>query len=302
MSEVQSAPDRAQAQRKRLVAIGLMVAALACFSGLDATAKWLSPRIGTLETTWVRYISSFLIVSIFLNPWRFSNLTHTKRPWLQAFRSFALFASTLLNFLALQYLQLAETISIIFMMPMVVALLAGPILGEWVGPRRLVAIAIGFIGVLIVTRPGLGGMHWAALYSVAGVGFYAAYSISTRILASHDSSETTMFYSAAAGIVLLTPVMPFTWHAHPDVMTWLMMALIGFWGALGHWLLILAHRMAPAPILAPFVYSQLLWMIGLGYFIFKDLPDRWTLIGGSVVIASGLYLLHRERVQEKQKI
>lgn len=289
------APDAAR--RQRLIAIALMCCAFACFSALDATAKWLSPRIGVLETTWVRYFVSFIFVSAFINPWSHPGLMVTKHPWQQAIRSLMLLGSTILNFLALRYLQLAETMTIMFLQPLLVALISGPLLGEWVGPRRLAAIGVGFIGVLLITRPGAGGIHWAAIYSFIGVGAYAAYSMITRNLAGRDSSETTMFYSAMAGLVLLTPAMPFTWHTLPDGWTLLMMVILGFWGALGHWLLILAHRHASAAILAPFLYTQIVWMITLGYLVFGDVPDRWTLGGASIVILSGIYLLHRERVR-----
>ena len=289
--------DIGHERRSRLIAIALMCGAFACFSALDATAKWLSPRIGVIETTWVRYVSSFLFVSVMLNPWSHPTLAETRRPWTQAFRSFALLASTLLNFLALQYLQLTETMTIMFTQPLVVALVSGPLLGEWPGPRRLAAIGVGFLGVVLVTRPGAGGIHWAAIYSFIGVGAYAAYSIMTRSLAGDDPSETTMFYSAAAGILLLTPAIPFIWHTTPDLKTLALMALVGFWGALGHWLLILAHRHASAAVLAPFLYTQIVWMILLGYLVFGDVPDIWTLAGGAVVIASGIYLFHRERVR-----
>lgn len=287
-------------RRRRLLAIGLILGAFVCFSSLDATAKWLSPRIGLIETTWARYVFSFLAVSIFLNPWTVPDLAVTRRPWLQAVRSLALFASTLLNFLALQYLQLAETVTIMFMQPLIVALAAGPLFGQWVGPRRLAAIGIGFLGVLLVTRPGAGGIHWAAIYSFAGMAMYATYALITQVLARHDSSATTMFYSSLAGVILLTPAMPFLWKAPPDLLTWLMMAVVGIFGALGHWLLIRAHRIAPAAILAPFMYSQIFWMTALGFLVFGDVPDGWTLAGGAIVIASGLYLLHRERVRRAE--
>ena len=293
------APPTGDPRRNRLKAIGFMLMALLCFSALDATAKWLSPRIGTLETTWVRYLVAFLMVSAFLNPVTKPGLMRTRRPGLQAIRSIILFASTYLNFLALEHLQLAQTITIMFLQPMLVALAAGPLLGEWVGPRRLIAIGVGFLGVVIVTRPGLGGIHWAAIFSFAGVICYAAFSLITRFLAGEDPPETTMFYSTAAGVLILTPFMPFLWKATPDATTWGMMALIGACGAVGHWFLILAHRLAPASMLAPFIYSQIVWMIALGYLVFHDVPDRFTLIGAGIVVASGLYLFHRERVRKE---
>src|SRR5215218_9018055 len=150
-------------RRRRLVGIGLMCVALICFSLLDATAKWLNREMDPLLTVWWRYASSVALVSLFINPWTHPGVLRTRRPWLQVGRSLLLFVSTALNFFALQYLQLAETMSIMFATPLLVALLAGPILGERVGPRRLAAIGVGFVGVDVITRPGLGAMHPAAL-------------------------------------------------------------------------------------------------------------------------------------------
>lgn len=283
--------------QSRLIAIGLICAALVCFSLLDACAKWLSRTIDPLYTVWLRYVFSVVLVTMFLNPVTTPGVAKTRRPLLQAVRSLMLFLSTACNFMALRELQLAEATAILFANPLVVALIAGPLLGEWIGPRRLIAVAVGFIGVLIVARPGFNGLPMAAWWSVAGVIVYAVYQILTRILAAHDSSQTTMFYSGLAGLVLLTPVLPLVeWRPLP-AFGWPVAVLMGFFGAFGHWLLILAHRRAPAPILAPFIYMQIVWMVLLGWLVFGDLPDRWTLIGSGVVIASGLYLLYRERVR-----
>jgi drug/metabolite transporter (DMT)-like permease len=292
---------KAQAERReRLVGIALMCGAVLCFAGLDACAKWLNRSIDPVMTVWARYMASVLVVSALLNPWTVPGLLRTRRPWLQAGRSVLVLSSTILNFIALQYLQLTETVSIMFATPFVVALLAGPMLGEWIGPRRLAAIGVGFVGVLIITRPGLGGMHPAAFLCVAGAVCYALYGISTRILAAYDSSATTMFYSGLAGVILITPVLPLIWTTPSSALVWPIMLLMGAFGALGHWLLILAHARAPAPLLAPFIYTQIVWMLALGYLVFGDLPDHWTAIGACVVIASGLYLLYREQVRKAE--
>jgi len=187
-------------------------------------------------------------------------------------------------------------VSIMFATPLLVALLAGPLLGEWAGPRRLAAIGVGFIGILIVTRPGF-GLHPAALLSLTGAVCYALYSVATRVLAGYDSSATTMFYSGLAGVLLVTPIVPWVWSVPDSGLVWMMMIVVGACGAFGHWLLILAHARAPAPVLSPFIYTQIAWMIVLGFLLFGDLPDRWTLAGSAIVIASGLYLLYRERVR-----
>ena len=227
-------------------------------------------------------------------------MLRTRRLPLQLLRSLLLFASTICNFFALKYLQLVETQSIIFATPLLVALFAGPLLGEHIGWRRMAAIAVGFVGVLVITRPGSGTMHPAALLSLAGTVAYAFYNIVTRMLASSDPVATTTVYSSVAGIALVTPVLPWIWTTPPSPLTWFLLATTGFYGAFGHWLLVLAHARAPAAILSPFIYSQIIWMLALGYILFGDWPDAWTFVGAGIVIASGLYLLYRERVKHRK--
>jgi len=293
-------PGRSPAQissNQTLRGIGLMCVALLCFSLLDSTAKWLGPQIGAVETSWARYVFSIVFVSFAVNPVSHPHLVRSRRLPLQLWRSLMLLGSTVLNFFALKFLPMTEAISIIFSTPLLVALLAGPVLNEWVGPRRLIAIIIGFGGILVVTRPGLAEFHPAVLFSLAGAVCYALYAVLTRMLASHDPPLTTMFYSGLAGLALLTPLLPFVWVTPTSLPMVGAMVGVGFLGALGHWLMILAHRHAPASTLSPFIYTQMLYAVTLGYLIFGDLPDRWTLAGSAIVIGSGLYLLHRERVK-----
>jgi drug/metabolite transporter (DMT)-like permease len=149
--------------------------------------------------------------------------------------------------------------------------------------------------VLLVTRPGFGGIHPAALFSVASLLCYAFYIVATRVLARTDSSETTLFYSNIFGAVVMSVVVPFFWTT-PD--SWFLVGLMlvmGALGSIGHYMLIVAHRGAPPVVLAPFMYTQLIWVIALGYFVFGDLPNNWTAAGAVIVVGSGLYLLHRER-------
>ena len=211
-------------------------------------------------------------------------------------RSVLLLGSTVFNFMAFRFLQLDEALAILFSTPFLVAILAGPVLGEWVGWRRWTAIIIGFCGVLLVARPGAGGIHPAALLILASALCYALYSISTRVLSRHDSDETTNFYSNLVGAVVITVAVPFVWTNQSDWHIILLMCSMGLLSGIGHYLLIIAHRLAPAAILAPFIYTEIAWMIALGYFVFADVPNHWTLAGVAIVIASGIYLLYRERV------
>lgn len=275
-----------------------MCATLICFSCTDAVAKLVNQSMDPVVTVWARYLSGAFLTVLVINPRTKPGVLRSKRLTLQLIRSTLLFATTICNFIALKYLQLVETTSILFSTPLIVALLAGPFLGEWVGIRRLIAIGVGFIGILVITRPGMGTMHPAILLSIANAVCYAFYVILTRMLASTDSTATTTLYSGFAGVVLMTPVVPFFWTTPPNLATWIGLISIGAIASLGHWLLVMAHARAPAAILAPFIYSQIVWMLVLGYFIFGDWPDLWTFVGAAIVIGSGLYLLSRESIKK----
>lgn len=290
-----AAHDTPSNPRGRLGAIALMCGAVLCFSCLDASAKWLGRFFDPVLITWARYAVNVALVAAVLNPLTTPRLLRSNRPAWQAARSLLLVVSTMCNFVALQYLQLTETLAIQFAMPLIVAALAGPMLGEWAGPRQLAAVAVGFVGVLVITRPGLDALHPAMLLSLANTVFYALYAILTRMLAAHDPASTTIFYSGLAGTLLLLPLVPFVWRTPATALEWTLMLGMGFFAAVGHALLTVAHARAPASVLSPFVYTQIVWMAALGFFVFGDVPDGWTAIGAAIVIASGLYLMIRER-------
>ena len=201
----------------------------------------------------------------------------------------------MLNFLALRWLQLDEALSIIFTFPFIVAIVSGPMLGEWPGWRRWSAICVGFGGVLLITRPGLGGMHPAAFISLAATICYGFYAVITRIVSRVDSNQTSLFYANFIGALMLLPVIPFVWTTPENWLIAFMLTGTGVLGSAGHFLLIAGHRIAPASVLSPFVYTQLIWVVILGYLVFDHVPTVWTMAGAAVVIGSGLYLLYRER-------
>jgi drug/metabolite transporter (DMT)-like permease len=280
------------ALRQRMRAIALMCAATIFFAALDTSAKSLSGVLPAIEIIWARYVAS-AIVGIVAVPAVF----RSSRPALQIVRSLLLLGSTTANFLALRQLQLAETSTINFLTPLFVVLLAGPLLGEWAGRTRLVAVAIGFIGVVVATGPGTSAFHPVVAIAIAGVLCNAGYALATRMLASFDSSATTLTWTPLAGVALLTPALPLVWINPPTLSTLAIMMGMGVFGALGHWLLILAHERAPASVLTPFGYTQLLWMILSGLLVFGDRPSAAVLLGAGVVVACGLYLIWRERAQ-----
>ena len=248
-----------------------------------------------MQITWARYTSAFVLTLIVSNPLTHPGLLRTKRLKLQITRSLLLFFATAGNFLALRWLQLDEVLSIIFTFPFIVAIASGPLLGEWIGWRRWSAICVGFGGVLLITRPGFGGMHPAALFSLAATVSYGFYAVITRIVSRVDSNQTSLFYSNFIGALVMLPVIPFVWTTPANWAIALMLVGIGVLGSAGHFLLIAGHRLAPAAVLSPFVYTQLIWVVILGYLVFDHVPNGWTMAGAAIVIGSGLYLLYRER-------
>jgi drug/metabolite transporter (DMT)-like permease len=293
MTDLTDAPRAAR--RQRLTGIALMCGAVACFACLDTTAKYLNGHMDTLQVVWARYTGAFLLAFAFSNPLTRPGLMRTRRPVLQVVRSFLLAASTVLNFLALRYLQLDQTMSIIFSTPFMVAALAGPMLGERIGWRRWTAISVGFACVLVVMRPGAGGIHPAALLTLGGSVCYALYGIITRLLARSDSNETTLFYTNVVGAVAMLPVVLFVWTTPESVRIVALMLMMGALGSFGHFLLIAGHRLAPASVLSPFIYTQMIWAVTLGYLVFAQVPNHWTMVGAGIIVASGLYIINRER-------
>jgi drug/metabolite transporter (DMT)-like permease len=283
--------------RQRLVAIGLMALATVCFAALDSTAKYLVVReaVPVAEVTWLRFVGHVVFSAVVLWPFALRPSLRSAKPLIQVLRSALMVVTTGFNFVALRYLQLDQTVTIFFLTPLLVAALAGPLLHEWVGWHRVLAIIVGFLGVLVVMHPGLGGLRWAMLLVLVATFGYALYNIATRYLAAFDPPEVTQTYTPLAGAVVMAPFALPAWQWPQDALVWLLFASLGFWGGLGHWLLILAHRHAPAPVLAPFIYLGLIWMSVAGLLIFRDVPTLWTLSGAAIVILSGLYLLARER-------
>jgi len=296
-------PPPSAAINDRLKAVLLMCAAVTLFSCLDASAKYLvsNSGIATSQVVWMRFAGQALLMAAILGPWTIPSLLRTKKLGLQIARSFLMVACTACNFIAVKYLRLDQTVAIAFLAPLVVAALAGPMLGEWVGWRRMLAILVGFAGILIVVRPGFADVHWAFGVSFLSMLSYALFMLLTRKVSTYDPPLVTLFYALLAGTIFGIPFAYADWTWPASVMQWVQLASLGAFGGFGHYLLILAYRLAPASSVTPFLYFQLLSMVSLGYIVFGDVPDRWTLAGSLVVVASGIYLVS-ERVQHKESL
>lgn len=289
-------PLTAEEAAERLSGIALLCGAVFMFTILDTSAKFAGHFVPTLEVVWARYALSVVFSVIMLRPWRSWREYVTRRPIAQAVRALFLLLSTAFNFLAIQRLQLAETSAITFSAPLITTALAGPVLGEWAGPRRWAAIVVGFVGVIVIVQPEPGAFNPAALLSIAAAFFYSGYALTTRMLAPTESPQGLLIYGSLLATLALTPPLPFVAEVPPTWLVAMALALCGLAAAVGHWFLILANRHAPATLLAPFNYTQIIWMVASGYFVFGDIPGVATIAGALIIIASGLYVLYRERV------
>lgn len=288
----------ADAGRTKLVGIALMCLAVACFTGIDTSAKWLAGSLHPIEIAFFRYLVALVLAAAVFPPHRVPNAWRTHRPWLQVFRGLCLLGSTVCNFVALRHLQLADTTAISFSAPMVIALLSGPVLGETVGLRRWAMIGLGFLGILVVVRPGAGGFHPAVIFAFLTVAFYAGYVITTRKLAGVDSTASMLIMSTGLPVLLLAPALPAIWVTPVGWSAWGLLLLLGLCGTLGHLLLIKAFARARASVLAPYGYTQIIWMTIAGLVVFGDVPTFNTVVGGAIVVASGLVLLWFDRTED----
>jgi drug/metabolite transporter (DMT)-like permease len=278
-------------------AIFLMLATMAVFVATDSTAKYLVRTYPVLEVTWARFVFHLPVVLVLIAQQRRVSVLRTQRLGLQLGRAGCQLASTTLFFLAVAFLPLATAIAIGFVQPLLVTILSVPLLGEKVGPRRWAAVGVGFLGALVIVRPGP-TMHWAVLLPLGMAFFSALYQVATRRVATLDNAAASLFYNAVAGALALSVAAPFVWQA-PDAKGWVLLVLVGVGGGFGHLLLISAFARASASLLAPFTYTQLVWATVLGFLVFGDLPDQWTLLGAVIIVGSGLYVFARERAQAR---
>lgn len=286
---------QADSARNRLAGIGLASLTYLVFTLLDGSAKWLVAAVPVMVVVWLRFLIHAVLASALLFPLKGRALVAT-RHWKWHFLRGAMFcAMTGINFWALQYLQLAVTSAIFFIVPILIALMAAPMLGEKLDAGRWAAIIAGFVGVLVIVRPGSADFHPAMLLSLVNATLYAFFNLTTRHLAAYDPPETIQYLPAVFASVLLAPFALAAWQWPAGWLEWTLLVLLGVFGGLGHYLLALAHRYAPATVIAPFVYQQVLYMALFGYLVFGDVPSAGVWIGAAIVIASGLYLFARER-------
>lgn len=280
--------------------IPLFLLALGLFSVSDALAKLLGQDLPAPMIAWMRYLVFLGLALVPLMRRGGLSQVRSRRPGLQVLRGAGVAGSAILFILALQFLPLAEATAINFVSPFFVTALSVLVLGERVGWRRWSALGVGLLGMLVILRPGTEVFGPEALLPVGSSAAWAAAVVVTRRMAGVDGTATTILWTAATGFVLMTLLLPlgFAWPTPAQAGIGL---LIGLFSTAAQWLVVVSYRLAPASALAPFSYVQLLFSAVLGLLLFATLPDRWTLAGAAVIMASGLYTAHRERVRLRER-
>lgn len=289
--------------REERTGAGLMLMCLAVtlFTCIDTSAKWLLLfGLPTLQVVFTRYLGHFLLALVVYLPTEGRSALVSNAPLKQALRSGFLLGSTVMNFMALRHLPITITTTIFFAGPIVTSILAIPILGEKVGLRRLIAICFGFSGVLVVVQPWGTEFHPSIFFSLAGLMCASLYFIMTRLLAGVEANSTQQIWGSGTAVLCLLPFSLQEWVWPDTTQSWIVFCLIGAFGFGGHAIATLAHRWADASLLAPVVYIQVFLASLAGVLVFDTWPTIWTLVGGAIIIASGLYIWQRERAVNRR--
>ena len=268
---------------------------------LNASAKYLAARYPIIQIVWARYAGHFIYMVLFFAPRLGASLLVASRPLLQLVRSMLLCISTLIFMTALAYVPLTTATAISFTGPFIVTALAPFLLGERVGWVRWLFVIVGFVGAMIILRPGTASVEPAAFLVFASAFASALYQILSRKLAAHDRAETSITYIALAGFVITTVPLPYVWVTPISLIDWLVFVGLGVFGGFGHYFMVRAFEIAPAPFVSPFNYLGLIGAAILSVMVFGQFPDVWVWAGASVIAGSGIFMLYYEhRVRTRQ--
>ncbi|MBT9244785.1 DMT family transporter [Gemmobacter fulvus] len=281
--------------RTPLIGVGLMTAAMAVLPFLDVVAKFLGQQgVPILQIVWARMAMGMVMTLPFA--WRIAGPGGLRpdRPAQHGLRAIFLIAATFCFFFALKFLPIADALAIFFVQPLVVTALSPLILGERVGPRRWAAVAVGFIGTLIIIRPGFQQINPGMLLALAAGTALALYMLMTRRMAGRDHAMVTTFQTSAIGTAMVSLGVWVVWQT-PTPAQWGLFVALGFIATFGHYLIVMAYDRAEASLLAPLAYIEMIMAVAVGWWFFGDFPDAWTFVGVAVLIGCALYISVRER-------
>lgn len=283
--------------KNTLHGIGFAVLATACFATLDTTTRHISASMSVLLALWFRYAIQAVITTAIVWPGRGRKVLMTKHPRFQLARGLLLFVCSMLAFYSLKYMPVGEFTAIALLAPLVITLLAARMLKEKIRPLRWMLVTGGFLGTLVIIRPGSHHFDWTVIFPLILVATNSAFQILTSKMAQTEDPVTMHFYTGWIGTFMATLILPFVWEMPTEWTLWLQLFLMGLLGTIGHFLLILAYGRAPAATLTPYMYTQIGFGVLGGWLVFNHLPDQWTLIGMGLVAlcgALGAWLTVRE--------
>ena len=287
-------------QAKNVKAIMLMAIGFFGFGLCDMQAKVLTAELPAFQVVWFRQLGLFIGVLTIL-ALRGPGLLASRKPFLQIGRGLTAAASAACFIFGVRHVPLADATAVTFMAPFIVTILGALILREAVGPRRWAAVAVGFLGMLLVIRPGLGVSSPAILFTVAAACMFSTRQIMSRWLSGADSVMTTVAYTSITSSLVLSLTLPFVWVTPESLSTWLIIAGLAISAGLGEIFIIRALDIGEAVALAPVHYTLIIWSTFYGFVIFGDLPDIWTAVGCAIIVGSGLYTVHRERIRKAEE-
>lgn len=270
-----------------LQGIGLVILALACFATLDTTTRHVSASISLLVALWFRYAIQALITTVVVWPGRGRKVFLTRHPRFQLARGLLLLACSILAFFSLKYMPVGEFTAIALLAPLVITVFAAWKLQEKIRPLRWALVAGGFIGTLVIIRPGTHHFDWTVVLPLMLVGTNSAFQILTSHMAQTEDPITMHFYTGWIGTTLASVALPFVWEMPADWTVWLQLLIMGVLASAGHFLLILAYARAPAATLTPYMYTQIAFGVIGGWLVFEHLPDQWTLVGMTLIAVCG---------------
>jgi drug/metabolite transporter (DMT)-like permease len=282
-------------------ALGWLFIGIALFATMDAAAKWVGRTYPLTAAVWIRYLVPTLLIGSYLVATRGRRFAHAAQPAVQILRGILLVLSTLCFWTALSHLPLLEAVTVSFICPTMVVIFSALLLRE--RPQRVhwIALALGFVGVLIALRPGVLHAGVGAAAALSSAAFYALYLVLTRRVADQADALVLLFHGNAIGALALTVIAPATARMPTSLDEWLILPALGIFGAIGHWCMIKAYARADAATLAPFMYAQLVVATFYGWLIYDNLPDGLTLLGMTFILASGLYVLHAGRKAQQAR-
>ena len=281
---------------RQALGAALTVLAMLAFASMDAMSKWLVADYAIGQMLWIRYGVFCLFAWFVVRRHGLLRMARSRRPWLQAGRTLLAVVESAVFVLAFSHLPLADVHALSATSPLIVIVLGTLLLGERADAARWLAVAAGFVGMLMIVRPGFRTLEWPMLLPLLGAAMWAVYQILVRFCSREDSADTTLVWSAFAGFAATTLVGPWQWH-WPDALAWVLLISTAFLNALANYALIKALDYAEASAVQPYAYTILVWVALLGLILFGDFPDAWTIVGAAVIVAGSLYAWHRDRRQ-----